>query len=121
MLKLIAEHPAIAHLRLVECYAAGEAAIRSIEEFVRAATIFLEEGFTYREENRALPRLCTQAISGAVLEVLSRGVARGESAELPRRLPQLTYIALVPFMGTEQAIEAVARAQSEHARTANAG
>ena len=88
MLKLIAEHPAIAHLRLVECYAAGEAAIRSIEEFVRAATIFLEEGFTYREENRALPRLCTQAISGAVLEVLSRGVARGESAELPRHLPQ---------------------------------
>ena len=42
MLKLIAEHPTIAHLRLVECYAAGEAAIRSIEEFVRAATIFLE-------------------------------------------------------------------------------
>jgi AcrR family transcriptional regulator len=110
MLKLIAEHPAIAHLRLVECYAAGEAAIRSIEEFVRAATIFLEEGFTYREENRALPHLCTQAISGAVLEVLSRKVARGESAELPRYLPQLTYISLVPFMGHEQAIDAVTRA-----------
>ncbi len=112
MLKLIAEHPAIAHLRLVECYAAGEAAIRSIEEFVRAATIFLEEGFTYREENRALPRLCTQAISGAVLEVLSRGVARGESAELPRHLPQLTYISLVPFMGTEEAIRAVTQART---------
>ena len=112
MLKLIAEHPAIAHLRLVECYAAGEAAIRSIEEFVRAATIFLEEGFSYREQNRALPRLCTQAISGAVLEVLSRGVARGESAELPRYLPQLTYISLVPFMGTEDAIRAVTQASA---------
>lgn len=112
MLKLIAEHPAIAHLRLVECYAAGEAAIRSIEEFVRAATIFLEEGFTYRVENRVLPRLCTQAISGAVLEVLSRGVARGESAELPRHLPQLTYISLVPFMGTEEAIRAVTHASA---------
>jgi len=114
MLKLIAEHPAIAHLRLVECYAAGEAAIRSIEEFVRAATIFLEEGFTYREENRALPHLCTQAISGAVLEVLSRKVARGESAELPRYLPQLTYIALAPFLGTEHAVRSVTR----YARTA---
>jgi len=112
MLTLIAEHPAIAHLRLVEGYAAGEAAIRSIEEFVRAATIFLEEGFTYREENRALPRLCTQAISGAVLEVLSRKVARGESAELPRYLPQLTYISLAPFMGHEQAVDAVTRASA---------
>jgi AcrR family transcriptional regulator len=121
MLKLIAEHPAIAHLRLVECYAAGEAAIRSIEEFVRAATIFLEEGFTYREQNRELPRLCTQAISGAVLEVLSRKVARGESAELPRHLPQVTYIALAPFLGTEQAIGAVTRASAEHARAASAG
>jgi AcrR family transcriptional regulator len=121
MLKLIAEHPAIAHLRLVECYAAGEAAIRSIEEFVRAATIFLEEGFTYREQNRELPRLCTQAISGAVLEVLSRKVARGESGDVPRHLPQLTYIALVPFLGTEQAIGAVTRASAEHARAASAG
>lgn len=121
MLKLIAEHPAIAHLRLVECYAAGEAAIRSIEEFVRAATIFLEEGFTYREQNRELPRLCTQAISGAVLEVLSRKVARGESGEVPRHLPQLTYIALAPFLGTEQAIGAVTRASAEHARAASAG
>jgi AcrR family transcriptional regulator len=112
MLKLIAEHPAIAHLRLVEGYAAGEAAIRSIEEFVRAATIFLEEGFTYREENRTLPRLCTQAISGAVLEILSRKVARGQSAELPRYLPQLTYISLVPFTGHEQAIDAVTRASA---------
>ncbi len=121
MLKLIAEHPAIAHLRLVECYAAGEAAIRSIEEFVRAATIFLEEGFTYREQNRALPRLCTQAISGAILEVLSRAVARGESAELPRYLPQLAYIALVPFLGTEQAIRAITHASDEYARSASDG
>jgi AcrR family transcriptional regulator len=112
MLKLIAEHPAIAHLRLVECYAAGEAAIRSIEEFVRAATIFLEEGFSYREENRTLPRLCTQAISGAVLEVLSRKVARGESSELPRCLPQLTYISLVPFTGREPAIQAAGQASA---------
>jgi AcrR family transcriptional regulator len=115
MLKLIAEHPAIAHLRLVECYAAGEAGLRSIDEFVRAATIFLEEGFSYREENQALPRLCTQAISGAVLEVLSRKVAREETAELPVHLPQLTYIALAPFMGTEEAIRAVSQASTAYA------
>jgi hypothetical protein len=56
-----------------------------------------------------------------VLEVLSRKVARGESGEVPRHLPQLTYIALVPFLGTEQAISAVTRASAEHARAASAG
>jgi AcrR family transcriptional regulator len=115
MLTLIAEHPAIAYLRLVECYVAGEAGIRSIDEFVRAATIFLEEGFSYREENRALPRLCTQAISGAVLEVLSRKVAHEETADLPQHLPQLAYIALAPFMGSEDAIRAVSKSSAKYA------
>ncbi|HEX3909780.1 MAG TPA: TetR/AcrR family transcriptional regulator [Solirubrobacteraceae bacterium] len=114
LLKLIAEHPAIAYVRLVESYAVGEVAVRSIEEFVRAATIFLEEGFNYRPENQALPRISTHAISGAVLEVVARHVARGENAELVRQLPQLTYIALAPFMGTEQAIQAVAQSSAAH-------
>jgi AcrR family transcriptional regulator len=116
LLSLIAEHPAIAHLRLVECYAGGEAAIRSIDESVRAATVFLEEGFSYREANRQLPRLYTQATSGAILEICSRSVARGESAELPRYLPQLTYIALAPFMGAGDATEAVSGLIAERVR-----
>jgi AcrR family transcriptional regulator len=112
LLKLIAEHPAIAYIRLVESYAAGAAATRNIEEFVRAATIFLEEGFTYRDGADLPPRLSTQAICGGVLEVVSRYVARGENAELHRYLPQLAYIALAPFMGVEQAIESVTQASA---------
>lgn len=115
LLKLIAEHPAIAHLRIVECYAAGAAAIRSTEEVLRAATIFLEEGFSYRGEARQLPRLCSQAITGAILEVIYRHVARGDAAELPRHLPQLTYIALAPFTGAEEAIRLVTQASANHA------
>ena len=112
LLNLIAEHPAIAYLRLVECYAAGEAAVRSTEELVRAATIFLEEGFSYGGEERPLPRLCAQAISGGVLEMISQDVARGESAEVSRKLPQLTYIALAPFLGVEEAIRFVTEASA---------
>ncbi|HEY1451293.1 MAG TPA: TetR/AcrR family transcriptional regulator, partial [Solirubrobacteraceae bacterium] len=115
LLKLIAEHPAIAQVRLIESYAAGEPAVRSIEEFVRAASIFLEEGFTYRGEESALPRLATQSIIGAVLELISRNVASGENDELPRYLPQLTYIALAPFLGHEEAIRSVTQASSASA------
>jgi AcrR family transcriptional regulator len=107
LLRLIAENPAISHLRLVECYAAGPAAIRRAEEITRSFTFFLEEGYSYREEARGLPRLSSEAIAGAIFEILQRQVARGETAELPRHLPQIAYIAIAPFTGAEAAIEAI--------------
>jgi len=110
LLTLIATFPAFAHVRLVECYAAGPASIRISEEVLRSAGIFLEQGFTYREEGRALPRLSAQAITGGVLEIIYRHVARGEAAILPLRLPQLSYIVLAPFTGAERAVELVRKA-----------
>jgi len=118
LIGLIASNPAISHLRIIECYAAGPAAIRSTEEILRAATIFLEEGYSYSPEARGLPRLCSQAITGAVFEVIYRHVARGDTAALPRRLPQLVYIALAPFTGPERAIRLV---EQLSAREATAG
>ncbi len=104
LLELIAENPAESHLRLVECYAAGPAAARRGEEITRSFTIFLEEGYRYRAEARALPRLFSQAIAGAVFEIVQRTIARGETAELPRQLPQLAYLAIAPFSGPHEAI-----------------
>ncbi|HST32873.1 MAG TPA: TetR/AcrR family transcriptional regulator [Solirubrobacteraceae bacterium] len=106
-LGLMAEHPAIAHLRIVECYAVGAAAIRVTEEIMGAATIFLEEGFGYAGGAPKAPRLASEAITGAILELVHHDVARGRTAELPRRLPQLTYIALAPFVGADEAIRLV--------------
>jgi AcrR family transcriptional regulator len=107
LIGLIAENPAISHLRLIECHAAGAEAIRSTDETLRAATIFLEEGYSYCPQAQELPRLCSQAIMGAVFEIVNRHVAGGKTADLPRQLPQLTYIALAPFTGREQAIRLV--------------
>lgn len=112
LLTIIAAFPAFAHLRLVEAYSAGPSAIRITEEVLRSAGIFLEQGFSYRDEARELPRLCTRAITGGVLEIVYRHVARGEAASLPRRLPQLTYVVLAPFTGVEQAIKLVREASA---------
>lgn len=107
LLGLIAANQAIAHLRLVECYAAGPEAIRRAEEITRSFTIFLEEGYRQRPEARALPRLYSQAIAGAVFEIIQREVAAGRSADAPRLLPQITYICLAPFIGPDEAIRCV--------------
>ena len=99
LLSMIAENPAISHLRLVECYAAGTEAIRRAEDITRSFTIFLEEGYGYRREAGDLPAVCTQAIAGAVFEMVQRGVARQDLDELQRILPRLTYVCIAPFMG----------------------
>ncbi len=108
LLELIVENPAISHLRLVACYAAGPEAIRRAEEITRSFTIFLEEGYRYRPEADGLPRLSSQAIAGAVFEVVRRHIARGDYVGLTGRLPQLTYIAIAPFTGPQEAVELVA-------------
>ncbi len=107
LIDLIAENPAISHLRLVECYAAGPEAIRRAEDITRAFTIFLEEGYRYRPEASELPRLCSEAIAGAIFELIQRHIAHADNAGLARRLPQLTYIAIAPFTGAEEAIRTI--------------
>jgi AcrR family transcriptional regulator len=114
LIGLIASHPAMSHLRLVECYAAGAAAIRNTEELLGTTAVFLEEGYSYRPEARELPRICSQAIGGAIFEVIYRHLTLGDISELPRQLPQLTYIALAPFMGREEAIAAVEQIRARH-------
>jgi AcrR family transcriptional regulator len=107
LLILIAEHPSLAHLRMVECYAAGAAAIRRAEDITRSFTLFLEEGYRYRPATNELPRLYSQAISGGLFELIQRDVANGRATEVRRRLPQLAYVAIAPFAGPEAAREVV--------------
>jgi AcrR family transcriptional regulator len=107
LIELIASNPALSHLRLVECYAAGPAAIRRAEAITRSFTIFLQEGYRYRPEASSLPRLFSQAIAGAIFEIVQRLAAAGEWAEMGRHLPQLAYIAIAPFAGAEEAVDVV--------------
>ena len=118
LIRMIAENPAISHLRLIECYAAGPDAVRRAEEITRSFTIFLEEGYSYRPEAAALPRLSLNAITGAIFEVIQRHVARGDTAGLARRLPQLTYIAIAPFMGPAAAVNVLEKLSALHDRRA---
>lgn len=118
LLGLIASNPAISHLRLVECYAAGPTAIRRAEEITRSFTIFLEEGFGYRPQAQRLPRLSSEAITGAAFEIVQRHVARDDFAGLLERLPQLTYVAIAPFTGPEEAVRLIERLNSQRVAAA---
>jgi AcrR family transcriptional regulator len=118
LIAMIISHPSLSHLRLVECYAAGPDALSRTEDITRSFTVFLEEGYRYRPESRALPRVCSQAIVGAVFETIYRQIAREDVAALARQLPLLAYIALAPFTGPEDAIALVTRMSTRPATVA---
>jgi AcrR family transcriptional regulator len=107
LIKLIVQNPAISHLRLVECYAAGPEAIRRAEEITRSFTIFLEEGYRLSKKAHSLPKLASQAITGAIFEIVQRHLAQRDPASLSAHLPQLAYIAITPFTGAQEAIRLV--------------
>lgn len=114
----ISANPKFTHLRIVECYAAGTAAIEQTEQLKRTAIVFLQEGFTVNAKASQLPRLAAHAITGAVFESFYGRTARGELAELPRQLPLLTYLATAPFIGPRRASSAVEELSAEAVRAA---
>lgn len=112
---LIVSHPSLSHLRLVECYAAGPVALSRAEDITKSFTLFLEEGYGYRPQAGSLPRVCSQAIAGAIFEVVYRHIARGETAALSGQLPRLAYVALAPFTGPREAIRLVSEMSDSEA------
>lgn len=100
----VAGEPALAHLLLVESFAAGPAAIERFGEMLVTFRIFLEEGYHLNTEASQLPRLCSEGILGAIFEIVYDLVAHGRAQEVPGRVAQLAYIAIAPFTGSGEAI-----------------
>jgi len=105
-LELLAASPAFAKMCIVEVLAAGPDAIarraRTMEEF----TAFFEDAAerTLVRENPPSP-LIAETIVGGVYETVYRRIARGETAELPKLLPDLVESALLPYVGERKAAE----------------
>lgn len=99
----VAANPALAHIRLLDCYAAGPRAVRAAERARSAAAVLLFEGFPHLPGAAGRPDRLADASAGAIFELLQRDIMDGEIAMLRRRLPQLTYLAIAPFLGAAQA------------------
>jgi AcrR family transcriptional regulator len=99
LLGYVAAHPDLAQLTLVETYAAGPAAIRSASDNRLAYALFIEEGYRLLGDGGDVPRLCSEAIAGAIFGLMSRQVMRGKTGEMLEILPATAYVALAPFTG----------------------
>jgi AcrR family transcriptional regulator len=100
---LTAKEPTLAHLRMVEPYAAGADAVERMQGMIGSFAVFLEEGYSYRHVAPPLPRLSSDAIAGAIFEIVRRDIAANNATGVPLRLPQLAYTAIAPFAGPAEA------------------
>jgi AcrR family transcriptional regulator len=97
----LASEPAFASLRCVDVYGAGPEAI-TLRDCASLLLIADLVGPAYESGLEATP-LSLEATAGAIYAVLFEGVRNGNAADLPRLAPFLTYFALAPFIGAEQA------------------
>ena len=97
----------LVHVDLVESYAAGPAAMRRSFDNRMAYTLFLEDAYRISPEAERLPRLCSEAIGGANLELMRSQVVAGRTERMLEVLPQMGYVTLAPFLGPSRALRLV--------------
>jgi AcrR family transcriptional regulator len=107
-LSFIAGQRDLGFVDLVESYAAGPAALRRSFENRTAYTIFLEDGYRQRPEAEGLPRLCSEAIAGAIYELFRKEAVEGRASRMLEILPHVVYVTLAPFVGAEEALRLIA-------------
>lgn len=107
LLERTAAAPDLAYVVLVEPNAVGDRALQRVIDTLKAFTIFLEEGYRQNPQAEQLPRLCSDAIAGALFELLYHHATNERIPQLAELTPQCAYIALAPFIGPMQAAEFV--------------
>ncbi len=103
MCGFLASEPSFASLRTVDIYGAGPIAIANRNEIGKQIVGALigpaaETGVSPAD-------LVLEASTGAIYGIMFEGVWKGKTADLPRLAPFLTYFALAPFIGAEEACE----------------
>jgi AcrR family transcriptional regulator len=103
-LTLLAAEPAYANMCIVEVLVAGQSAIERRDAVMRQFTELIDRGASDELSKSARPpELTSETLVGGVHEVIYARVLRGETAQLPNVLPDLTFSVLLPYVGREVA------------------
>lgn len=115
-LRFLAAEPNFARMCIVEVLAAGPSALQRRNGAMRMFTVFFEAGRQEVPDDRPpLPELVSESVVGAIYEVIYSRILRNRTEELPDLLPDLMYIALVPYLGPEEAARDYVAATAERA------
>jgi AcrR family transcriptional regulator len=103
LIDYLASEPAHAHLSLVDTFAACPEAIAIRETTMKAFAAYLRPGYAMAATYVEVPAIAAEAIAGGIWQVFHHYIENNCLAELPGAAPQLTYMALTPFLGPQRA------------------
>lgn len=108
LIDYLVSEPAHAHLSLVDTFAASPRAIEIRDSALHSFSAYLGPGYGLAaKQGRDVPAIAAEAVTGGVWQILHDYVDNGRISELPELAPQISYLALVPFLGSESAAGAV--------------
>lgn len=103
IMRYFASEPDLARLVMVEVLAAGPIAFERRDEGIRSFVRLFEPGY---DRAAHAPKIAAEAIPFGVYALVHRHLVQGRpAASLPQLVPDATFFALAPAIGTERAAE----------------
>jgi len=109
LIDYLASEPAHAHLTVVDTFAASPETIEIRGTSMQGFAAYLQPGYELAGEDLNVPSIAAEAVTGGIWQVFHHCIENDCLTELPAAAPQLTYMALTPFLGPIEAAK-VARA-----------
>jgi AcrR family transcriptional regulator len=101
LLRFLDSEPEVGRALLVEVHAAGPLAVGKRSEAMERAATMMDNA---REESEALaPAISAEAVVAGILAVLHSRLAAEQTDGFARLLPELMYLAVLPYFGPEAA------------------
>lgn len=101
LLRYLDEQPEIGRALLVEVHAAGPRAVDKRTEAMERAVAMVDRA---REESEEpAPAISAEAVVAGILAVLHTRLASDRTGELEQLLPELMYLAVLPYFGAQVA------------------
>ncbi len=107
LLAYLASSPARLRTLTVKAFEAGPPAIANVGDLAYEVATLLTEGAPRRPRTR----IAVEGIAGALWQILACEALAGRGHRLPVLSEYVSYVVLTPFVGPEEAVEAVVRSR----------
>ncbi len=115
LLTHLADSPARLMTLAVKALEAGPAAIANVGDLAYELATLLTEGAPRRPRTR----IAIEGIAGGLWNILYCEALAGRGHRLPLLSEYISYVVLTPYLGPEQAVEAIVRSRSHQSGTTN--
>jgi AcrR family transcriptional regulator len=107
LLVYLSRNPIAARVGIVEGFGAGPRARTRYQEAVSAFFPFLDAARNQLEEPERVPPQSARVIVGGVSALMFAEASSGNAHRLPEVLPEMMYLAVVPYFGHDTALAAM--------------